>query len=809
LCQADFTISKDGSPNSQTVTITGSGYTDPRWYVDGELKGTGTGITIQAADYGAGTHTLSLEVSKNGLVWSRELSFTVDAGTLRTVIFKTNNGTGAIYATRTASLGSAVNSGFPGNPSRDGYTFSGWNTASGGGGSGFTSSTPVNADTTVYATWMAKTYTVTFMRNDGTNTQHANKTVTVPAVTVTDFPVVPARTTFNFAGWNTQTDGTGTAFGVATEVHGNITVYAQWAHENFGITLNLDAGTGAFSQGSFTVYKSGGAGSQTVTVTGSGYTNPRWYVDGELKGEESGMFISAGDYGAGGHTITLIIRKNGVSWSRESSFTVDAGTLRTVIFKTNDGTEAIYATRTAPQGNPINTVFPAGPARDGYTFSGWNTWVDGPGSAFTASTPVNADITVYAQWTAIPPSGSYTVTFGLNNGTDTVWAVKTVTLPATAVADFPANPDRDGYIFAGWNTQPDGPGSVFTASTTVSATITVYARWTAIPPSGFHTVTFVLNDGTPAVWAVRIVTSQTPTIAAVDFPADPARTGYLFAGWNTAPTGTGNPFTASTTVSAGITVHARWSTYSYTVTFDNNGGDTQANPVTKTVASPALSVDALPNPPSRSGYSFAGWNTASSGTGSPFTASTTVSAGITVYAQWTETVPGSYIVTFKLNDGTDTSYAVKTIIPPATVITDFPGDPVRTGYGFTGWNTAPTGTGSAFTAATTVSAGITVYARWTATGGYITLNNPDAGDGAFDQTGFTISKGGTPNSQTISVTGPGYTNPRWFVDGDLTGTGTGITIHAGDYAEGDHTLILIISKNGVSWSKEIAFTVTG
>jgi uncharacterized repeat protein (TIGR02543 family) len=73
--------------------------------------------------------------------------------------------------------------------------------------------------------------------------------------------------------------------------------------------------------------------------------------------------------------------------------------------------------------------------------------------------------------------------------------------------------------------------------------------------------------------------------------------------------------------------------YSYTVTFDKNGGDTEANPQTRTVASPATTVDSLPADPTRSGYIFIGWNTAPGGTGTPFTASTPVTGNITVYAQ--------------------------------------------------------------------------------------------------------------------------------------------------------------------------------
>jgi hypothetical protein len=58
------------------------------------------------------------------------------------------------------------------------------------------------------------------------------------------------------------------------------------------------------------------------------------------------------------------------------------------------------------------------------------------------------------------------------------------------------------------------------------------------------------------------------------------------------------------------------------------------------------------------------------------------------------------------------------------------------------------------------------------------------------------------------MAGTGYTNPRWFVDGDPKTPGPSITINAAEYGAGKHRLTLLVSKSGVSWSKEIIFTVT-
>ena len=57
---------------------------------------------------------------------------------------------------------------------------------------------------------------------------------------------------------------------------------------------------------------------------------------------------------------------------------------------------------------------PADPTRTGYTFAGWNTAANGSGTAFTSATLVTADVTVYAQWTAIPVT--WTVSFDSQGG---------------------------------------------------------------------------------------------------------------------------------------------------------------------------------------------------------------------------------------------------------------------------------------------------------------------------------------------------------------------------------------------------------
>jgi uncharacterized repeat protein (TIGR02543 family) len=72
-----------------------------------------------------------------------------------------------------------------------------------------------------------------------------------------------------------------------------------------------------------------------------------------------------------------------------------------VSFDANGGT--LVGPRTITVKEPSNTLpyMPASPIRDGYTFRFWSASPSG-GSQFTADTRLTGDITLYAQWTAIP-----------------------------------------------------------------------------------------------------------------------------------------------------------------------------------------------------------------------------------------------------------------------------------------------------------------------------------------------------------------------------------------------------------------------
>jgi uncharacterized repeat protein (TIGR02543 family) len=223
--------------------------------------------------------------------------------------------------------------------------------------------------------------------------------------------------------------------------------------------------------------------------------------------------------------------------------------------------------------------------------------------------------------------GPKAITFDSQNATVSANPViKEIVSPETTVGTLPSEPTKDGYTFGGWYTEIGGGGTEFTATTPVTAAITVYAKWIS------GTVTFDSQGATvPANPTTKTI--ALPATSVVILPTAPTKTGYTFKGWYTAVNGGGTVFTATTSATADVTVYAKW-IEDYIVTFDSQYATVPASSTTKTIVSPATTVGTLPTAPTKTGYTFGGWYTAVSGGGTAFTATTPVTANITVYAKW-------------------------------------------------------------------------------------------------------------------------------------------------------------------------------
>lgn len=125
---------------------------------------------------------------------------------------------------------------------RENYTFTGWNTAADGTGKTYADGEIVNfsADTTLYAQW-TQNPVITFDANGGKGTMGTQtvKPNEATALTANSF----TRAYYDFTGWNTAKDGTGTAYADKANIttNENVTLYAQWALHKYHVRwLNWD-----------------------------------------------------------------------------------------------------------------------------------------------------------------------------------------------------------------------------------------------------------------------------------------------------------------------------------------------------------------------------------------------------------------------------------------------------------------------------------------------------------------------------------------------------------------------------------------
>jgi uncharacterized repeat protein (TIGR02543 family) len=150
-----------------------------------------------------------------------------------------------------------------------------------------------------------------------------------------------------------------------------------------------------------------------------------------------------------------------------------------------------------------------------------------------------------------------------------------------------------------------------------------------------YTVTYNGNGGNGVTPTEEDQEAGAIFIAAANSFTAPA--GKQFKEWNTAADGTGTAYAAGAKVfmpGNDLTLYAIWEDLPvFTVTFEKNGGDSEANPTGKTAVSGG-NIGELPAAPTRSGYTFNGWNTLADGSGTAFTAATVVTGDLTVYAQW-------------------------------------------------------------------------------------------------------------------------------------------------------------------------------
>ncbi|OAS13282.1 FG-GAP-like repeat-containing protein [Paenibacillus oryzisoli] len=343
--------------------------------------------------------------------------------------------------------------------------------------------------------------------------------------------------------------------------------------------------------------------------------------------------------------------------------------------------------------------------------------------------------------------------------------------------------------------------------TVVDGTVTIGQSYLAGQSVGSTTLTFTFSAGSEQTLVIT-VSDSTPPMYGVTYDGNTSdggttpmetnqasgatfaakantftKTGYTFAGWNSQADGGGTAYAAGATVtmpSGTLTLYAQWTPITYAVTYAGNTSDGGTAPTETNKAQGAMFA-AQANTYTKTGYTFAGWNTQADGGGMAYAASATVtmpSGALTLYAQWT---PITYAVTYAGNTSDGGTVPTETNKASGATFAAQANTFTKTGYTFTGWNTQADGGGTAYAAGATVtmpSVALTLYAQWTPITYTIsplpnvTLNNLTTGyasgardtktvnvtrTGAGDLTNLATMLSGT-NASSFTITQPAETS---------------------------------------------------
>ena len=203
-------------------------------------------------------------------------------------------------------------------------------------------------------------------------------------------------------------------------------------------------------------------------------------------------------------------------------------------------------------------------------------------------------------------------------------------------------------------------------------------------------------DGTPVtvtydygerggIYAEQIVQAGEKAVK----PDDPKMNGLTFGGWYTDEDCTdGNEYNFTAPVTKGLTLTAKWTANSYTITFDTDGGSEVA-PIAQDYGTQITA----PADPTREGYTFMGWE--------PALPPTMPAENMTIKAQWRI---NQYTITFDTDGGS--AVDAQTVAYGEKAKT--PADPTKTGYTFAGWELG----GNAYDFAAAVTGNMTLTAKW-------------------------------------------------------------------------------------------------
>ncbi len=299
-----------------------------------------------------------------------------------------------------------------------------------------------------------------------------------------------------------------------------------------------------------------------------------------------------------------------------------------------------------------------------------------------------------------------------------------------------------------------------TSFTLPAANVTISAEFESIPATtytiGVGTLTggSITADVSSAVAGTTVNLTITPNsgmqLKANSLKYNDGSSDYAISG------------TSFTLPAANVTISAEFESIpatTYTIGVGTLTGGSITTNVSSAVAGTTVNLTITPNSGMQLKANSLKYNDGSSDYAISGTSFTLPAANVTISAEFESIPAATYIVSFDKNGGTVEATPSTISVATGMQLGTFPTAPTRTGYTFSGWNTAADGGGTVVTTTMIVTGDITVYAKWTPT---------SSGSGSASGSGGSGGSGSSNTPQT-TVTGSKATTTA-SVSADSNGT---------------------------------------
>lgn len=344
-----------------------------------------------------------------------------------------------------------------------------------------------------------------------------------------------------------------------------------------------------------------------------------------------------------------------------------------------------------------------------------------------------------------PIPEKYSVKFMLDNGT----VLQDQTIESGKTAQRPANPQKDGYDFVGWyNVNSNGElQAEFNFQEPITQSKLVYAKF---EPKKFN-ITYHVPDGAKNDNPKDYVYGQ-----GVNKLNDPQLDEYTFEGWYTDSEFKNKVTQISKDYQGDLQLYAKFNKKTYTVEYVLDGGTNDTRNPTSYSFGDYYKI----YPPTRAGYTFAGWFENPDFTSQRTQVDPDNKQNFKLYAKWDA---NEYNINYVLAGGNLPEDAVRTY-KQGEGITELP-TPVRSGYIFDGWYSDDTRETKITGIQKEQTGDVTVYASWTAGAIQITYNLNGGTNNPENPNSYKIGQG---KVTLLDPTRDEYRFLGWYSDYDLT-----------------------------------------